>query len=132
MPHDQNTGGFFVCVLQKAGSPEDEPELVPDFPIGEAAQAGKTDEKTQEKADAPAQAEQTEQAAEGSNGLKRRAMSPTAEANLAKKLKAGPVARRQRRDPHFKEDPFSFVDPDHEEIKRISSVSLSGGTTPHC
>lgn len=115
LPHDQNTGGFFVCVLQKSEAVDE--ELAAAVEAETARAMGRVEASASANADAM-DIEQSEP-----NGLKRSAPSSPGSAppEANKKAKAaGPPAKRQRRDASFKEDPFSFVDPEHEEIKRIS------------
>jgi multisite-specific tRNA:(cytosine-C5)-methyltransferase len=108
LPHDQNTGGFFVCVLEKAGQPV--ATSAPKVDIDALPEMGDV-EATDEK---------------GSLSLKR-ALSPSAEGAegtepQAKKAKAPGQApkKKERPDLAFREDPFSFVDPSHEEVGIIA------------
>lgn len=104
-PHDQDTGGFFVCVLEKAASaptePVPAPEPVEEKPVVEDAVV----------------ADET-----GTSTLKRE-LSPSAAdgPEEAKKIKkeTKQEAKKKRRDPSWKEDPFSYVDVDHQEVKAI-------------
>lgn len=139
LPHDQNTGGFFVCVLEKA------------MPVETAAKAAKT------AASKPAEAKDVESA---TNATKRAATPSTPEgARESKKAKAegdavegeaaqvegeavadgdsvkaeivdadGDVAepiveeaatKKEKKDWSYKEDPFSYVDPAHAELDAI-------------
>lgn len=117
-PHDQNTGGFFVCVLQKAGTPPatsgtTEPVPAPPpaeeiLPVEDAVVADET----------------------GTSSLKRAAPSPppeSAEAIEAKKPRQQPPqGRKQRRDIGFKEEPFSYVDSGHKEVQSLVYVRRGG------
>lgn len=119
VPHDQNTGGFFVCVLQKAEELDEEEQIAsteaePTSETVPATTKGQLDTTSAETSAA--------QEPETGNSLKRAAPSSPAGPSAESKPKAGPPAKRQRRDATFKEDPFSFVDPEHEEVKRITSV----------
>lgn len=56
----------------------------------------------------------------GTVSLKRQ-VSPSAEGPEAKKAKPSvPQSKKEKRDLNFREDPFSFVDPAHEEVERIT------------
>lgn len=120
MPHDQNTGGFFVCVLEKAAELDEEEQIAATEAQPAAAEADLVAAEGQ--ANAEAADTSNAQEPEAGNSLKRAAPSSPAGPSAESKPKAGPPAKRQRRDASFKEDPFSFVDPEHEEVKRISSV----------
>ncbi|WOO79748.1 Multisite-specific tRNA:(cytosine-C(5))-methyltransferase trm4b [Vanrija pseudolonga] len=107
LPHDQNTGGFFVCVLEKKITPD---VVAPDavrVNIDELPEAEEGVEAIDDK---------------GALSLKRQ-LSPSVEAAevAAKKAKveAGTATKREKRDLAFREDPFSFVDPNHTEVESI-------------
>ncbi|BEJ02785.1 hypothetical protein CcaverHIS631_0705800 [Cutaneotrichosporon cavernicola] len=107
LPHDQNTGGFFVCVLEKAAAPV--APSVPKVDIDALPEMGDV-EATDEKE---------------SVSLKR-ALSPSVESAegtepQAKKARAPGQApkKKERPDLAFREDPFSFVDPAHDEVAII-------------
>lgn len=108
-PHDQDTGGFFVCVLERAGSaPEaaETTEHVPSPPPVEEAPA----------LDAVV-ADET-----GTTTLKRE-LSPSAASGPETVKKSKQDQKKQekkmKRDPSWKEDPFSFVDVNHKEVGTI-------------
>lgn len=103
-PHDSDTGGFFVCVLEKkaaASSSVPAPPPVKETPVLEAVTV----------------ADET-----GSTTLKRE-LSPSAETGPEEAKKSKKEVKReekkQRRDPNWKEDPFSYVDQEHDEVKSI-------------
>lgn len=114
LPHDQDTGGFFVCVLEKKETAADTLSKEP-TPAVELPEVAPLDDVVV--------ADET-----GSSSLKR-AASPSGVADAepeVKKAKSGPSkaalakqAKKQKRDTSFKEDAFSFVDPGHAEIKSI-------------
>ncbi|ORX34458.1 S-adenosyl-L-methionine-dependent methyltransferase [Kockovaella imperatae] len=111
VPHDQDTGGFFVCVIEKIGAAETEPanvELSVPPPLDDVVVADETGTSTSAK----------------------RAGSPSIEEGSSKRSKSEPEAsgsksqaqsKRQKRDIGFREEPFSYVDPDHAEIKSIAN-----------
>lgn len=108
-PHDQDTGGFFVCVLQKASSAK--AASVPPPPPVEA---------TAEVPEAVV-ADET-----GTSTLKRElspAGTPDPQPKKTKK-ETKQEEKRNRRDPSWREDPFSYVDPDHEEVQAIKCVYI--------
>ncbi len=103
VPHDQDTGGFFVCVLQKAGhtsdnDPATEPaiELPPVLSLDEVVVADES----------------------GASSLKR-AASPSAGASSSEAKRTKQEPKKPKRDLGFKEDPYSFVDPSHAEVRSI-------------
>lgn len=102
LPHDQNTGGFFVCVLEKAAEPSASTSA-PKVDIDSLPEPGDV-EATDEK---------------GTLSLKR-ALSPSAEGaeTETKKAKVPGAAPRKKERPDlgFREDPFSFIDPAHAEV----------------
>lgn len=102
LPHDQNTGGFFVCVLEKKAEPSAVPEgtaIVDVDALPEPDEVETMDEK-------------------GGQSLKR-AASPSA-ADEPETKKAKPDAKKKKKpDMSFHEDPFSFVDPQHDEVKSV-------------
>ena len=108
LPHDQDTGGFFVCVLEripKAAAAEDESAstggvkraISPSAPDGgESSKKAKVDETPNSP-----QPEQPIQVGEVEINLQ----APKGE------LKQG------RSDPQFKEDAFFFINPEDPELK---------------
>ncbi|KAK8846869.1 hypothetical protein IAR55_005959 [Kwoniella newhampshirensis] len=110
LPHDQNTGGFFVCVLEKRGSKSSAPSTTAEDaassslkrPASPAAQGSETK-----------RARENSPAAGSSSGV-----ATPAEASTPATTASGP-AKKEKRDLSFKEDPYSYVDPENEEIKTI-------------
>ena len=120
LPHDQDTGGFFVCVFQKANS-----KAVPTF-----SSVAPVELIPVPTLDGVTVADET-----GSSSLKR-AASPSAVAETAPETKrvkpettgakAAPGNQKKpKRDQTFKEDPFSFVDPKHDEVQSIVWVEAT-------
>lgn len=109
-PHDQNTGGFFVCVLERAGAPGDAAETTEFVPSPPPVEETPVVEEA-------IVADET-----GTSTLKRE-LSPSAETGpeTAKKSKQDikKEEKRMKRDPSWKEDPFSFVDVNHKEVGTI-------------
>lgn len=105
LPHDQNTGGFFVCVLEKKAEPSAVPEgtaIVDVDSLPEPAEVETMDEK-------------------GAQSLKRAASPTIASEPDAKKSKpTGKAEKKKKPDLSFREDPFSFVDPAHEEVQSVA------------
>ena len=101
LPHDQNTGGFFVCILEKAGRPSETPstaiDLPPVQPLDDVMIADES----------------------GSSSLKR-AASPSASNIDATTKRPKPEQKKPKRDLGFKEDPYSFLDPSNSELQSIS------------
>lgn len=107
LPHDQNTGGFFVCVLEKKAEPT---------PVAAGTERVKIDELPQ-----PDSVEAIDE--KGATSLKRHASDDADDAaSSSKKVKTATGAKKkEKRDLSFREDPFSFVDPEHDEVKLISA-----------
>jgi multisite-specific tRNA:(cytosine-C5)-methyltransferase len=118
-PQDQNTGGFFVCVLEKAGSVKVEAETTEPVPSPPAPEEIPVIEDA-------VVADET-----GTSTLKR-AVSPSAEVGpeAVKKTKqeekkeAKKEEKRKKRDPAWREDPFSYVDVSHKEVGLIVYVDI--------
>jgi len=116
-PQDQNTGGFFVCVLEKAGSAKVEAETTEPVPSPPAPEEIPVIEDA-------VVADET-----GTSTLKR-GVSPSAEVGpeTVKKTKqeekkeAKKEEKRKKRDPAWREDPFSYVDVNHKEVGLIVYV----------
>jgi len=116
-PQDQNTGGFFVCVLEKAGTSEVKAETTEPVPSPPASDEIPV-------IDNAVVADET-----GTSTLKR-GISPSAEVGpeAVKKTKqeekkeAKKEEKRKRRDPAWREDPFSYVDVSHKEVSTIVYV----------
>lgn len=137
LPHDQNTGGFFVCVLQKKGTSE--PTVVPASSLVKREQKSKFEEPKPAAAPAAAPAAEAaaaepmaedkpdvaaaDAAAEPAAVPAKRELSPSAEESEAKKLKSdaplAPQDKKAKRDLQFREDPFGFVDPSHPELETV-------------
>ncbi|WRT64898.1 uncharacterized protein IL334_001837 [Kwoniella shivajii] len=103
LPHDQNTGGFFVCVLEKAGSSSS---------TNNAEEA--TTSSLKRSATSPAPSGETKRAREKSPEPE--VPVTPAETTPAPSAKPG---KKEKRDLTFKEDPLSYVSPEHEEVKSI-------------
>lgn len=104
-PHDQDTGGFFVCVLEKAAATTAEPVPAPEpveeeAVIEEAIVADETGSSTLKRELSPS-------AADGPEDVKKTKKDSKKE------------EKKKRRDPSWKEDPFSYVAVDHQEVKTI-------------
>ena len=95
LPHDQDTGGFFVCVLTKAGQSEPEP----------VAESSSSAAKRMASPNGGSEAKRPKHGETNGHG------APDAPV-------AAP-AKKFKRDLSFKEDPFSFVDPAQPEIQSI-------------
>lgn len=117
LPHDQNTGGFFVCVLEKAAEPAKPSATAPKVDIDALPE--------------PGEVQATDDKGTLSLGLKR-ALSPSAEASEPETKKPKAVSatsgsgntekqkKKEKPDLAFREDPFSFVDPAHPEAEIIT------------
>nr|XP_031858166.1 uncharacterized protein CI109_006408 [Kwoniella shandongensis]KAA5525238.1 hypothetical protein CI109_006408 [Kwoniella shandongensis] len=111
LPHDQNTGGFFVCVLEKRASKNSAPATTEEptsssslkRPASPAAPQAAETKRAREKSPV----------AESSSGV-----ATPAEVSTPATTASGP-AKKEKRDLSFKEDPYSYVDPEHAEIKSI-------------
>lgn len=115
LPHDQNTGGFFVCVLEKAATPSTgtgiKRALSPSATEDRDAKKEKV-ETTDDGAPAavPASASGAPaQAASASNGKGK---------SNARSIKGRPTKKEQK-DWSYREDPFSFAPADDPELETI-------------
>ena len=106
MPHDQNTGGFFVCVLEKTGTATTngaEVELPAVPPLDDVVVADEAGASTSKRVGSPSVGD---------------AVQP--EEKRAKQESSGrPQSKKQKRDLSFREEPFAYVDPENEEVKSI-------------
>ncbi|KAK4686597.1 hypothetical protein P7C73_g3530, partial [Tremellales sp. Uapishka_1] len=105
LPHDQDTGGFFVCVLEKAGPRSSSSSATPNPPKPDPTPVVIDEVVIADEA--------------GSSTLKRAASPSTPEAGVEKKKSRTMENKKQQRDLGFKEDPYSFVDGSDEEIQKI-------------
>ena len=126
VPHDQDTGGFFVCVFEKASdAPEDEPEVeLPPVPsLDDVVVADEKGAQSLKRAASPSAIEgaETEAKRAKQEGEVEGAAVPAEEKveDKSEKKVAPAKAKKVRRDMSFKEDPYSFVDPNHEEVQSI-------------
>ncbi|WWC59399.1 uncharacterized protein I303_101954 [Kwoniella dejecticola CBS 10117] len=106
LPHDQNTGGFFVCVLEKKG---DSTEI--------AKEASSSSLKR--PATSPSPAAESKRAREKSPAPELSATETPTETTPSATPAAQPTTKKEKRDLTFKEDPLSYVDPEHAEVKSI-------------
>lgn len=104
LPHDQNTGGFFVCILEKLGRPSEPSEMTstatnlpPVQPLDNVMIADES----------------------GSSSLKR-AAAPSMPTTDSATKRPKTEQRKPKRDLGFKEDPYSFLDPSNPELQSIS------------
>ena len=104
LPQDQNTGGFFVCVLLKAGEPAG----------GSPTFALPVELPSVPRLDNVMVADES-----GSSSLKR-APSPSTTAEGSESKKPKQELKKPKRDLGFKEDPYSFVNPSHAEVQNMS------------
>ncbi|KAF9881849.1 methyltransferase [Colletotrichum karsti] len=137
--HQQDTGGFFITVLQKKSEVKIRPEeqktddasksngtTAAATPAAENGTEAKTEEKTEEKVE-----EKTEDKSEdkadadetASNGVKRPREDETAdgEKQEAKKPKIEKPQRSNRNAYGQVEEPYKYLDPKHEVIQHIKS-----------
>ncbi|OCF37458.1 multisite-specific tRNA:(cytosine-C5)-methyltransferase [Kwoniella heveanensis CBS 569] len=118
LPHDQNTGGFFVCVLQKAG-PAVSNDAAP-------AEASASSSSLKRSATSPAPEAETKRARDKSPEADLETAAPSAEVtegeatpSAATPAPAAKPEKKEKRDLSFREDPLSYVDPYHEEVKSL-------------
>lgn len=130
LPHDQDTGGFFVAVLQKSGNPSapDESDQPTESSSAQAADVPEpTDESEAVEASeaTPLVADEagtsTVQLTNGKHSRSPSSSTPAAEpeAKRAKEEAAAAPERKPRRDPGFREDPYSYADVNHDEVKSV-------------
>jgi multisite-specific tRNA:(cytosine-C5)-methyltransferase len=103
LPHDQNTGGFFVCVLEKV--------LFNGKPESDAVKAAK-------RAASPS----TPEGAREGKKVKSDEAEPDAEDPEAVPVEAVAEAgsvMKEKKDWSYREDPFSYVDSANPELESI-------------
>lgn len=142
LPHDQDTGGFFVAVLRKKGTAappnkEDKPTASTSVSETEASVVPKL-EPLDEADVKPTVADETGVSTLPlTNGKHARSPSPPESSELpeAKKVKEEEgtetkeaEVKKPKRDLGFREDPYSYTSPEHEEVKAIESVKGSAET----
>ncbi|OWT39580.1 multisite-specific tRNA:(cytosine-C5)-methyltransferase [Cryptococcus neoformans Bt1] len=101
LPHDQDTGGFFVAVLERAGASQTSSLKRQASPVEGEAEI----KRAREKSPAPAGSAKAEAAPVAAEG----------EVKAEKPV----TTKKEKRDNSFKEDPYSYVDPSHAEVKAI-------------
>jgi multisite-specific tRNA:(cytosine-C5)-methyltransferase len=137
VPQDQNTGGFFVCVLEKASDAviEEPSEALPEIPpLVDVAVADETGSSRLKRAATPTGIEGQEletkrsksDAAETEMQIEavadpEEAMTNGVEVQSKPKQQknAGSSKKKEKRDLSFREDPYSYVRADHEEVDKI-------------
>ncbi|WVO13356.1 hypothetical protein L204_100971 [Cryptococcus depauperatus] len=100
LPHDQNTGGFFVAVLEKSSNPS----------VGTKRQASPTKE---------VESKRPRDKSPESQSVVATAEALTKGETNGHKVEGKAIQKKEKRDNTFKEDPYSYVDPEHEEVKAI-------------
>ena len=105
LPHDQDTGGFFVAVLERAGASQTSSLKRQASPVEGEAEI----KRAREKSPAPAASAEAEAAP----------AAAAAAAESAVKAEKPVTTKKEKRDNSFKEDPYSYVDPSHAEVKAI-------------
>lgn len=126
-PHLQDTGGFFVAVLQKA------PESVaqPDAALGSGAAAASVEEKH-----STAVPSDTTLAVSNEERPAKRAKVETAEetaiaGSSSTQQQQGQKKKEKGTGLPFKEEPYTYLSPDNAEVQSISQVSLqTNGARP--
>lgn len=103
LPHDQDTGGFFVAVLERAGASQSSSLKRQASPVEKEAEIKRAREKS------PAPAELAEDEAEAAPAV----------AKSEDKAEKPVTTKKEKRDNSFKEDPYSYVDPSRAEVKAI-------------
>lgn len=107
LPHDQDTGGFFVAVLERAGASQSSSLKRQASPVEGEAEIKRAREKS------PAPAELAEAEAEAA------AEAAPAVAKSEDKAEKPVTIKKEKRDNSFKEDPYSYVDSSRAEVKAI-------------
>lgn len=105
LPHDQDTGGFFVAVLERAGASQPSSLKRQASPVEGEAEI----KRAREKSPAPAELAEAEAAAEAAPAV----------AKSEDKAEKPVTTKKEKRDNSFKEDPYSYVDPSRAEVKAI-------------
>lgn len=101
LPHDQDTGGFFVAVLERVGASQSSSLKRQASPVEGEAEI----KRVREKSPAPAELAEAEAA--------------PAAAKSEDKAEKPVTTKKEKRDNSFKEDPYSYVDPSRAEVKAI-------------
>ncbi|EIW68806.1 hypothetical protein TREMEDRAFT_44583 [Tremella mesenterica DSM 1558] len=122
LPHDQDTGGFFVCVLQKADIPQSstiqvEDSVLPDVLPIEANVADETGTSSLKRARSPV-VEEPDAKRNKSDPPSAGSTDPTVTTGAASSSKGQDQgrAKKEKRDLGFREDPYSYVKADNVEI----------------
>lgn len=115
VPHDQNTGGFFVCALERQGD-------------GKVVAPDAADLRETAATEVP-----TESGVVEVGGKRARSASPAGESS--KKPKREPLNEKQQRkferqNGGFKEDPFFFLKPDDPEVQACIDYFKLNDTFP--
>lgn len=131
VPHDQNTGGFFVCVLEKGSDAiiEDPSTDLPEVPaLDDVAVADEGGSSRLKRSGTPSGIEGSEADAKR---VKADTEGPAVDAEVSEvkeeqavapkvEKKAGPSKQKKvKRDLSFREDPYSFIKPDHVEVGSV-------------
>ncbi|ORY27062.1 S-adenosyl-L-methionine-dependent methyltransferase [Naematelia encephala] len=114
LPHDQNTGGFFVCVLEKAGSPSTTSNKADLVQIEEILEIAAPASEVPEPEPAPTLPADVTVADESGTATLKRAVSPSVPAGPEAKK---PMKKKEKPDLGFREDPYSFVDRNNAEVQ---------------
>lgn len=101
LPHDQDTGGFFVAVLERTGASQSSSLKRQASPVEGEAEI----KRAREKSPTPAELAEAEAA--------------PAAAKSEVKAEKPVTTKKEKRDNSFKEDPYSYVDPSRAEVKAI-------------
>ncbi|WVQ84199.1 hypothetical protein IAT38_006350 [Cryptococcus sp. DSM 104549] len=110
LPHDQNTGGFFVAVLEKAGPKNagDSTAASLKRPLSSPPPESSDAKRAREASPSRAEAEAAEEEA-----------AKAVVAEMERQAAAAKPTKKERRDLSFKEDPYTYVNPEHPEVKSI-------------
>jgi multisite-specific tRNA:(cytosine-C5)-methyltransferase len=138
LPHDQDTGGFFVCVLQKSSTAQTTstpsiplPEVDTSEPITIADESGststtlkralspQTEEREGKKVDMGENKVQEEKVEAGAEEGKEEVEVEVEKSKAKGKPQGKGKEKKVKRDLSFKEEAFGFVDPTRPEVKSI-------------
>jgi multisite-specific tRNA:(cytosine-C5)-methyltransferase len=116
LPHDQDTGGFYVCVIERAAAPSSGGDESKKRAVSPSAPGGPEDNGAPKKAKVEAEA-QGAVASDVAFVEKPAVADAQPVAAVAAETKPAQAGKKKKGTEHiFKEDPFFYVQPDDPEL----------------
>lgn len=121
-PHDQDTGGFFVAVIQKAGQPEPEKKAAPSVAQETLAQSESNVAAQPSAAQPPTDTMANQPAVDPSVSDERPAKRVKVDESAEEVKASKKPQKKEKKEPKaiglpFKEEPFFYLSPENEEVK---------------